>query len=301
MRSVGKNGPLSSRQDPRYGRGQHSIDVEWQPEGVIGKLRDTFRSPTYRPPVLPSVALELTALARREDIQIKDVLRLLEQDSLIAGGVLKLAQSPLYQRGGQLHSLAEAVTRLGMRTLADLCWSAALNARVFRAPGYDAAMEELRRHSAACAQLARLIGAFVTFPDDYTYLCGLMHDVGAAACLTLLGDVPRGTARPPLELVWPAVKDMHQEASELLVRAWELPEDVRLIVGHHHHLRIGGKVHPVVATVALADSLASELGAATSMDSELVDAREAAKALGLSATTLDKIKSSAERLVAELE
>jgi HD-like signal output (HDOD) protein len=287
--------------NPDYGRGQHSIDFPWEPTALVAKLRETFHSPAYRAPVLPSVALELMALSRRDDVQIRDILMLLERDSLIAGGVLKLAQAPLYQRGGQVRSLSEAVTRLGLRTLADLCWNVAMNARVFRAPGYDAAMDELRRHSAATAQLARLIGAFVTFSDDYTYTCGLMHDAGAAACLTLLGDVPRGAERPALDLVWDSVMDVHQEASTVLARAWQLPSDVQLIVGNHHQPRIGGKVHPVIAAIALAEALATELGRAGGMEPLHVDSGKAAQDLGLASADLDRLRRSAESVLAELE
>jgi HD-like signal output (HDOD) protein len=287
--------------NPDYGRGQHRIDFPWEPIALVAKLRETFHSPDYRAPVLPSVALELMALSRRDDVRIRDILLLLERDSLIAGGVLKLAQAPLYQRSGQVRSLSEAVTRLGLKTLADLCWNVAMNARVFRAPGYDAAMDQLRRHSAATAQIARLIGAFVTFPDDYTYTCGLMHDAGAAACLTLLGDVPRGAERPPLDAVWDSVMDVHQEASAVLARAWQLPTDVQLIVGHHHQPRIGGKVHPVIAAIAMAEALASELGCAGGQEPEHSDSSQAARDLGLTSADLERLRRSAETLLAEIE
>lgn len=299
---MGVNGPRSSRMNPDYGRGQHTIEAyPWEASALVAKLRETFRSPDYRAPVLPSVALELMALSRRDDVQMRDILQLLERDQLIAGGVLKLAQAPLYQRGGQVRSLGEAVTRLGLRTLADLCWNVAMNARVFRAPGYDAAMDELRRHSAATAQLARLIGAFVTFPDDYTYTCGLMHDAGAAACLTLLGDVPRGAERAPLELVWDSVMDVHEEASTILARAWQLPSDVQLIVGNHHQPRIGGKVHPVIAAITLAEALAHELGRAGGLEPARIDSTRAAADLSLSNADLDRLRRSAESLLAEIE
>lgn len=287
--------------NPDYGRGQHSVDVVCDPSALVAKLRDTFRAPDYRAPVLPAVALELMALSRRDDVQIRDILRLLESDSLIAGGVLKLAQAPFYQRGGQVRSLSEAVTRLGLRTLSDLCWSVAMNARIFRARGYETAMDELRRHSAATAQLARLIGAFVTFQDDYTYTCGLIHDAGAAACLAVLADVPRGAALPPFDEVWDSVMDVHQEASAVLARAWKLPSDVQLIVGQHHQSHIGGRVHPVIAAIALAEALATELGHAGGMEPLRIDSDAAAADLGLAPADLVRLRRSAESLLAEVE
>jgi HD-like signal output (HDOD) protein len=162
---------------------------------------------------------------------------------LIAGSVLELAQSSFYQRRGPIRTLEQAVTLLGMRALSDLCLHAAMKARVFRAPGYETTMNELRRHSAATAQITRLLGSHVSFPDDYAYTCGSMHDAGIAACLLVIGDVPRGMPVPALETLLAAIRDVHEEASAALASLWKLPEDVQLVMGNHHRENIQGTTH----------------------------------------------------------
>lgn len=293
-------GPWSIRTNPSYGRGAHTLEPEAPAASLVERLRGALLSPGYRAPVLPSVALELMSLSRRDDVQLRDILELLERDSLIAGGVLHLAQGPLYRRSGHVRTLSEAVSRLGLRTVSDLCWSVAMNARVFRAPGYEKPMDTLRRHSAATAQLARLIGGYVTFPDDYVYTCGLMHDAGAAACLALLGDVPRGATRPVFELAWPAVLEVHEQAAGILTAVWQLPDDVRLIVAHHHQPRIAGKLHPVIAAVVLAEALASELGV-QGLEPAQTDSASAAAELGIEPPALSRLRNAAEAIVRELD
>jgi len=47
---------------------------------------------------LPSVTVELMKLTRQAHVQLGAVRQLLERDSLLAAGVLQLAQSALYSR-----------------------------------------------------------------------------------------------------------------------------------------------------------------------------------------------------------
>jgi hypothetical protein len=44
------------------------------------RLISVFEDPSYRPPPLPSVAMELLALSGRTDARASEVVRLLEQD-----------------------------------------------------------------------------------------------------------------------------------------------------------------------------------------------------------------------------
>ena len=53
------------------------------------QLIETFDNPDYRPPPLPGVALELMTLSNRDDATIDRVVRLLEQDEMLAGGVMR--------------------------------------------------------------------------------------------------------------------------------------------------------------------------------------------------------------------
>jgi hypothetical protein len=54
---------------PEYGRGSHDIEAHRYelatPQELQQMLLTIFRSPTYRPPVLPSVAIELSDLTRK--------------------------------------------------------------------------------------------------------------------------------------------------------------------------------------------------------------------------------------------
>jgi len=73
---------------------------------------------------------------------------------MLAGRVLKIAQSAAFAPVGTITSLQDAVVRLGLRNLSEIAWEVSLGTRVFRSHAYGDAMEMVRRHSTACAYLA---------------------------------------------------------------------------------------------------------------------------------------------------
>jgi HD-like signal output (HDOD) protein len=247
-----------------YGRGEHSIDLDDDvliDEGAIKeRILAAFNSPDYRPPTLPSTALELVRLSSDSEVAFDDVVSLLEGDSMLAGRVLRIAQSPVYAGAAQVQSLRDALVRLGLKTLRDLVLEVATNLRVFRSPAYAGPMERIRRHCNATGHLSRLVSRYTPIEAEYAFLCGLLHDVGTAGILVALGDVPRGKTPPDLSVLWPAIDGVHEEAAALMAKLWNLPPEIPLVVSAHHRVLIEGYPHPMAATVCLAERLADDLG-----------------------------------------
>ena len=202
-----------------------------------------IRRSGLRPPVVPSVAVELLHLTRRANVGVHDVTRLLERDQFLASEMLRLAQSATYGITVPVRSLDEAIARVGMRRSGHIFMRAALESRAFKARGYEEHVERLRAHSVATAELARLICRETALCDDYAYLCGLLHDVGIAACLIVLGSETLGTP-PPFEEAWPALRLIHVQTTQQLAGLWRLPDDMRVILEHHHVVGRVERLHP---------------------------------------------------------
>lgn len=279
---------ISRRHVHGYGQGLATIELEDLPElavdraGLAAMFLASFDAPEYQPPLLPSTALELLQVARRPDVTFPAVAALIQREPLIASQVLRLAQSPVYRRAEPIRSLDQAARTIGLRGLADLFLQASLTARVFRAPAYEGPMTRLRDHSIATAIVARLVCRATSLADDYAFLCGLLHDVGTAACLIVLADRfgggPGKGPSAPVRTFWPVISELHEATAMKLAEMWQLPADVRLVIGHHHRLTVGGMVHPLAAVVCVADSIATELGAGfeTEVDRRQVELATAA-------------------------
>lgn len=274
------------------------------------ELIQTFNDPNYRPPPLPGVALELMTLTNRDDSTIDRIVRLLEQDEMLAGGVMRLIGSPLYTARTPIRTLKEAVVRLGVRTVRDLVFETALHQGVFTLPEYSETIEQIRRHSTVTAYIARIVCRHAKIDEEHAFLCGLLHDIGFAGLLFAVSHVEM-EATPPLIQLWPDIDALHEQASRLVTELWKLPVDLQEMVGHHHHLHTG-ETSRVAAAVNLADQLSERFGASVVgpvddngnlLRGDFVDEfdLEVSRAeLGLSDETMARIIDDAEATVPDI-
>jgi len=224
-------------------------------------LRAILASPAYRPPLLPTVALEIHDLSHRPDVDADQLVALLEQDAVLAAQVLRVAGSPAY--GGWSTSdpsLKQAVVRLGLHNLASVVWEVAMTMRVFRSVHYAEIMEEIRLHSTVCAYLCRLLASRKGMATESAFMCGLLHDIGMAATLLVMAGRPR--EEPPIAA---AVLDeifleIHQEVSGMVARLWKLPAEVCTVLAHHHEGDVDGQANELVAVVSICEELSRDLG-----------------------------------------
>ena len=302
---------MTEKTNENYGKGEFELEADAvvleSAAEFAARLKAHFTSPGYTPPLLPAVAMQVQQLSTRADVDIPALVAVMEKDPMFAARVLKIAQSAAFASAGSIASLRDAVVRIGLRNLTDIAWEVAMNMRVFRSQAYAQPMEAVRRHSTACAHLARLLSAQTGISSEYAFLCGLLHDIGMAASLIVLGE--QQPAAQPLDpmLLGMILKRCHQEASQVIATLWKLPGDVQLVVGHHHDVIIQGFVHPLAAVVAVAEQLARELGFGVMMAGSDCDGTEelalarARDALKLDKAGMDRLREEAKKLAANFE
>jgi hypothetical protein len=87
-----------SKGEEGYGDGRARIasgdDVLLDEEAMVETLLACLNAPDYQPPTLPSVAVDLMSLSQQPDVDLDDVVKLLERDSLIAGRILNTRVPP---------------------------------------------------------------------------------------------------------------------------------------------------------------------------------------------------------------
>ncbi len=248
-----------------YGQGKVSIsegaDVLLDEEKMVEELLSCIESPNYSPPMLPAVAMDLMTLSQKADVEIDEVVKLLEQDGLIAGRVLKMVSMSSMSGVVKITSLSEATMRLGLLKIRDLVMEIAMNMRVFRSEDYGDAMETLRVHAMQTAHLSRTVCKYTPIEGEFAFMAGLLHDVGIAGTLLALSERKTRRKGPPdLTSIWPALDRVHQRAGQIMAKQWELPLDIQLAVSAHHQVLVGGQAHPLAATVAVANQVCHELG-----------------------------------------
>jgi HD-like signal output (HDOD) protein len=180
---------------------------------------------------------------------------------MLAARIMKLANSALYAGSYPVRTIRDAVVRFGLSSMRDMVMLVAADMRVFRAQGYEAVMERLRRHCTTTAHYARIVAQYTSLEAEYAFLCGLLHDIGIAALLiALCEEAGRSRSLPEIGPLWPNIATVHEHVGGVLSRLWGLPADLALVVGNHHSITVGGHRHPIVAILRIAEHFAIENG-----------------------------------------
>lgn len=250
--------------DADYGMGEHVFDTDRlvliDEDALTQRLLDTFSSDSYQPPRLPTVATELLAKSQNPDVEFSDLETLLEHDAMLAGEVLSIACSSYYARQRRPDNLKDALVLIGLNRLREVVMEAALKLRVFRCAAYANHMRRLGDHSRATAHLARMVSRRTSIGEEQAFLGGLLHDVGLAGILLVLGDAPRGKKAPDLDALWSAIHRAHAQAGARIASLWKLDPAVSTAISAHHEVAVERFDHPFAAVVCIAEALATEAG-----------------------------------------
>jgi HD-like signal output (HDOD) protein len=253
--------------NPNYGRGVAAIGEDTpslgDEEARLREWLDAFLSSSrLELPRPPQVALEILALSHKPSARLDDIGSLLEREPLLAGRVLKLANSALYGAASPVTTLKMALVRMGLATVSDLVMEAAFHMTVIRAEGFTDTLERIRRHSTAVAWLSRFIARNTSIDAENAFLVGLLHDVGLSVGLVALAEFCKRERTKPLltGLRWLAVDAVHEVFTERVLASWGLPPGVLMVARNHHCLTIGGLAHPSIAILMIAENIAHEAG-----------------------------------------
>jgi diguanylate cyclase (GGDEF)-like protein len=191
---------------------------------------------------LPAIPLSLGRARRSgpEGIRGADAERFALADQALAVLVLRVANSPLYGRGGTVASIEAALKHLGtavVRRIAGglVSQEAPAGGLPLDRPRY---LEHYVASAAACRVLARRLGGP---PPDEAFAAGLLHSMGQAVLAQFhsrkYAEVLRRAAaesRPIDEIEREVLGFDHGRAGALLAEKWNLPLQLRDAILHHH-------------------------------------------------------------------
>lgn len=191
---------------------------------------------TRLPPFSPA-AVKLLSVIADERATFKEIAGLIALDPVLAGEVLRLANSGLYGRWLRVSSLLEAIARLGTGRLSQVAITAALWRGLPRKTAPF--VREWWRHSIAAALLAQQCGQ--DLPTDHAYTAALLHGIGQ---LALFEDDPQDYPNL-VERAYAERLDLldcerevfsvdHAALAGLILESWGLPEKLCEAVARHH-------------------------------------------------------------------
>lgn len=198
-------------------------------------------------PAFSAVAVKLMLLIADENVSFREVARLFSLDPVLAGQILRLANSGMYGRQVEIQSVLQAVAVLGLKNISRIAIAASLG-NCLPKPA-SPWIREWWRHSIAAALTADRAGLEL----DFGYTAGLLHSVGRLALY-------RHSPEEYPELVDTAHRENldvlscereqfgvdHAELSGLILARWGLPKGLQAAASKYH---LRHAIDPLTAAV----------------------------------------------------
>ncbi|MFN4360061.1 MAG: HDOD domain-containing protein [Hylemonella sp.] len=239
------------------------IDRELDQARAEGPVRNIVIPPC--PELLTALQLEM----RQPDPDPAEVTRIAGSDVAMAAALLRLANSPLYSRARPAHTVAEAVSLLGLgQTAAILTGFLARSSIPASSPLLEHFWETSTRRSLAMAFIARQLYGV---DAEIAQTCGLFMHVGLPILLQGLrgyaGTLAEALARQDrsyTETENAAHHTDHAVVGAIVARTWHLPPVIAFAIRLHHDFHvlrvssIPAGVRTLVALAAVAEHLVAD-------------------------------------------
>lgn len=208
----------------------------------------------HRLPVFPAVVLRALEITAAEDSSSSQIELIIRSDQVLAGHLLRAANSTLHSPLRRIASIPQAISYIGL----DACRKV-LMAGVFQPLFGSAPLHDLWKHSLAVAQLTERVALLSTRIDPHeAFLGGLVHDIGRLALQKVrheyLADyqrlVERGCEPVFAEMVLCGFE--HGAIGAEVLRCWSFPEHLIEAVGQHHRPEVGDS--PLAAAIYVAET-----------------------------------------------
>lgn len=145
---------------------------------------------------LPVNTQRVVMLTAQDDVRLEDVAEAIALDPALASEVLRIANSPLFKCSRRVDSLEQAVLTLGLSELNGMAMAMAMLA-AFRSDA-EAGLE-LHEVAVVSGSVARKLAPELGVPARNAFLCGLLAEIGAMACLAVDGEAYALLYRETLE------------------------------------------------------------------------------------------------------
>jgi len=174
-------------------------------------------------PMLPEVAQKAMQLAQDPDSDAMGLANLIQSDQSLAAHVMRIANSAAYSPNGNIISLQQAISRLGMNMIAEITLTAALSAVRFKIKGYESTLDTIWQHALLSGLWGKEVARKARKNVEAAYIGGLLHSIGKPVIIqTLVNDNPTITAQQCLK-----VCDLcFLQIGVHIAKHWKMPEQV---------------------------------------------------------------------------
>ena len=273
-------------------------------------LEAVLQSVTQLPP-FPAVIQRVLQLVEDPKTSAQDVVEVIQYDQSITANVLMVCNSAYFALHRPVHSLSEALVRIGFNNLVEIILTRGTSFLFFQAcQGYQLASGELWRHSVACAILSQILADRLKqkkTPIQFT--AALLHDVGKVVLAGFVRDhleeIRIRVQEEKLSFVGAEKATLgidHAELGGRIAESWKFPPDIVAGIRYHHTPFLAPEFHDLVSLIYLCDVVALMTGTGGGADGlSTGGAKEVMEQYALTAQDLEEVIADLEGRMNKVE
>ncbi len=192
-------------------------------------------------PSLPAIAMQVLELAKKADIDIAEIARIISKDAAMSGKILKTVNSSFYGRSQHVSTISHALVILGLQSVKTLVLGFSLVSNLTRSKSKGFKHVTYWKRSIFAATAARTIAAKANLvQQEEAFLSALLMDIGMLVLDLVVGDTygevnAKVVSHVELAAVERAMIDgTHAEVGGVIADQWKLPPLLAMPILHHH-------------------------------------------------------------------
>ena len=238
--------------------------LEKTTEQIFGDISEVLNIRNINLPTLPRIRSKFRGMIKTGAV-FQSIADLLKKDVAISADLIRLSNSAYYRGVVENKSLEQAISRLGFavaeQVVDEICDRKFL---LMEQKKYRILVENVLKHSLACAYAAEMISASLDFQfagDPFTL--GLLHDIGKLALLQVIADMERKNKKNgeiPLEKILTKIDDYHCLFGAKLLEKWKYADIYIHTALNHDNQNQMEQMPQELQIVQLADMVAKSVG-----------------------------------------
>lgn len=214
---------------------------------------------------LPPVAMKVLALLEDENLDVRDLSKVIEADASLTLKLLRVANSPLYATRSEIRTIHQAIITLGLNRLTNIVLGVSIFSKFLISSQKHAAelMEKFWWHASCTGMVAKSLSEKIQkYYKEAEFIGGLLHDIGKMTMLQYdskkyqeVVDLVNEKGMKDSDAEMEIFGLTHDEVGAEIARLWKLPIELQKIITCHTDPRSAGEYKELVAIVRLADEL----------------------------------------------
>jgi len=223
---------------------------------------DTLLAGQVDLPSPPAIINTIQTFLTNEDVDYRELARVVEADQAFTARILKLINSSFYGFSGEILSVEEAIALLGINSVYQLLLATSLLSTI-KINDKNVDLKDFWLHSFGVGVIAKHLsknrGEEI---KNECFMCGILHDLGRLIYMKM--DIEKFMSFYTNEKLATNLQEEkrvfgidHQELGKLLAKKWNFPPKIIDAIGNHHlpESESDEKVELLLAAVNIADLL----------------------------------------------